>query len=160
MKKFFVGAICAIIGFNAFALGTINIGVNTDGSNINGTFGYDILVHSFDNSELWVEPRLDCGCMTDNNDNALSFGGGLVVTDVFYSNGFFWGINADWNRAEFEDGAIVSGFAIGAKVGVKMYHTKLSVGIDKGIYFTDGGDKRESGNKYPLMFAINCEYFW
>lgn len=160
MKKFILSVILTVSCFSVFAVGTVNIFCKTNSCNTVVNAGYDFLVHSFRNTELWFEPRIGINCILDNTDKAYGIDGGFSISNVYYTNGFFYGLDFDITRATFEDDAIVAGFSAGAKVGIKMYNFKLFGGIEKGFYKCTEGDNRIEGTKKPLMFALGTEIFF
>lgn len=157
MKKFIcVMALALSSVVSVFAMGTVNIGAKTNGCEIIGSVGYDLLVHSFDNSELWVEPKIDIvGATIDNSEKAISVGFGMNISNVLISNGIFYGVAVDYTRSN-----ICQGITTGLELGVKMYNYKLFAGVDKGFYFCKGDNLREKGNKYPWMLSLGAEIFF
>ena len=157
MKKIIALALSVLIGSSVFAMGTVNVGCKTDGSTVVSTIGYDGLVHSFRNTELWLEPHVNLGARFDNGDKAFCYGGGLSFTDTFINTGFLCGFDLDYVRATFSDDSVINSFMITPKVGYKLYNIKLYGGVTKGIFLCTGSDKREEGNIYPWMLSMGIE---
>lgn len=158
MKKFIISVVMAIVSVSAFAMGTCNIGVKTNEKTVLLTGGYDLLCHSFDKSELWIEPRIDIvGALNDNDDRAICLGFGMTLSNVYTSNNFLWAIDTDYVKSSLDG---IDGITVGAKLGYKLYNVKLMGGIEKGWYFCHENDNRITGHISPWMLALGCEYFW
>ena len=153
MKKVVLCFMLALSGL-CFAMSTKNVGVKADGCSTVATFGIDILTHSFNSSELWIEPKVNAGCFTDNTEKCFCYGAGLELTNVYFSNGLFYGLDTGCLFSTVDD---IKGFNVGLIVGVKMYNFKLSGGIEKGWYTCSDSDTRIEGSKKPVMLAINAE---
>lgn len=162
MKKLFVCIALSVMAVvNVFAIGTVNIGVRGNGTNTFVSVGYDFLTASFENSELWIEPRADIlNCFIDNNDKSFGGGVGLSVANVYYNSGLFYGLDIDGTMSKLDDDSTVMGFSTGLRLGVKMYSFKFFGGLDKGFYHCNGGENRLEGWKNPWMLSIGGEVFF
>lgn len=158
MKKFItMMAVMAATIVSCFAITTANIGAKTNDNNVFATVGIDIKAHSFESSELWIEPHLNIGTTNDNNESFLAYGVGLSITECLLPSGFFVGLNGDYIRSSFDDGSQMNGINGSVLVGMKWNYFKFGASLDKGWYKIDGGDDRYDGTKSPFGVGLFLE---